>query len=165
MSWPLNKLILFDAFCRSSRRPSDSATSRPTLNDETTTGTSADQVQWPAFFSTIGTMSLDEKPSQKQKPATDSVPMHSGRHAVKPQTLPNSQGGTGDENCSMSTRDLARQPSDSSNENQGYSRHVSITPRLLNSTKNGDEHSTASASTYFGSGSSVGRGRPLTGDR
>lgn len=49
--------------------------------------------------------------------------------------------------------------------NNNFYRQTSVAPRVLNTSYNDDQRSIQSASAYFGSGSNVGRGRPMTGDQ
>lgn len=60
---------------------------------------------------------------------------------------------------------LSNSPRMPSRGRASYCRQTSVTPRILNSSYSHEQTSNQTMPAYFGSGSSVGRGRPMTGDR
>lgn len=132
-----------------------------------------DQIQWPTLYSSIEHMSLDERRLQKQKQQQQQKSQHIP-HSVSMQHYNNeideqqpratSSASARYGNTSLKLQDHGRSSYQQQNSNNFY-RQISVTPRILNSSYNDNQPSTKSQSPYFGSGSNVGRGRPMTGDR
>jgi hypothetical protein len=119
-------------------------------------------------------MSLNERRIQKQKQRSQqistSTSMQNYNNPIEDQQqqLPRStsSGSTRIGNNSLKSQGHGRSSYQQQNpSNNNFYRQTSVTPRVLNSSCNEDLHSIQSSSTYFGSGSNVGRGRPMTGDR
>ena len=68
-------------------------------------------------------------------------------------------------NHSFSLPGHGRPYSQQNPSNNNYYRQTSVAPRILTSASNEDQRLNQSQPAYFGSGSNVGRGRPMTGDR
>jgi hypothetical protein len=130
---------------------SNSTSSLPLINNA-----NGDQIQWPTLYSTIENISLDERRTQKQQ---RSQPIPDSYDDQQPRATSSASNRYG--NHSFRSQGHGH-PSNASNNN--FYRQTSVTPRILNSTSNDDQRSNQSSSAYFGSGSNVGRGRPMTGD-
>jgi hypothetical protein len=124
------------------------------INNAFSNTTNGDQIQWPTLYSTIENMSLNER---KQKQISSSISMQNYNDQIKPCATNNPF------RSQVHGRTSSLQQNSSYNNN--FYRQTSVTPRILNSSYNDEQHSNQLPSTYFGSGSNVGRGRPMTGDR
>jgi hypothetical protein len=118
-------------------------------------------------------MSLNERRIQKQKQQqqrsqqiTSSMSMQNYNNPIDEQ-LPRSTSSASAHpgNNSFKSQGHGRSPHQQNPTNNNFYRQTTVTPRILNSSHNEDQHAIQSSSAYFGSGSNVGRGRPMTGDR
>lgn len=127
-----------------------------------------DQIEWPTFYSAIENMSFDERRMQKQQQRSQQIPSSISVENYNNQyeQQPRSTSARYYENNSLKSQGHGRSSAHQQNTtSNNFYRQTSVTPRILNSSYNEDHHSIQSPSTYFGSGSNVGRGRPITGDR
>ncbi|CAF1023824.1 unnamed protein product [Rotaria sordida] len=138
--------------------------------------TNGDQMQWPTLYSAIENMSLNERHTQKQQksqqiPSSISMQNYNNQSEQQQQQQQQqlrtaSSASFRYENNSSRSQGHGRTSYHQQNTmNNHFYRQTSVTPRILNSSHNDNQHSIQSPSTYFGSGSNVGRGRPMTGDR
>jgi len=130
-----------------------------------------DQIQWPTLYSTIENMSLDERRMQKQKQQksqqirSSTSMQHYNDQTDRQQPRTTSSANIHYENNPFKPQGHGRTSYHQQNPiHNNFYRQTSVTPRILNSSYNDDQHSNQSLSAYFGSGSNVGRGRPMTGD-
>ncbi len=140
--------------------------SNNSLNDNV----NGDQIQWPTLYSSIENMSLDERRLQKQQRSqqiSSSISMQHYNNEIDQQQLrATSSASVRYGNNSFRSQGHGRASYHQQNlPNNNFYRQTSVTPRILNSSYKDDQHSNQLPSAYFGSGSNVGRGRPMTGDR
>ena len=151
------------------RRSSVSQQTQTNSNSVSDPAINGDQIQWPSLYSSLESMSLDERRSSKHQPKSPHIPasisMQHYQNQNEQERPPNS-ANVRDGNHSFRSHGHGRTTSHQPHStNNGFYRQTSVTPRILNASYNDDQHSIQSASAYFGSGSNVGRGRPMTGDR
>lgn len=135
-----------------------------------TASANADQIQWPTLYSAMENMSLQEQRLQRQQQrrsdqgaTSTSIQTHNDQQSPRSTNYNNNRYG----NHSFRSQGHGR-PSGSyqqNSSNQNFYRQTSVTPRILTSSSTDEQRSNQTSSTYFGSGSNVGRGRPMTGDR
>jgi len=125
----------------------------------TSNTSNGDQMQWPTLYSSIENMSLNDRRTQKSKPISSSISMQNYNNQIDEQPRSTSSAGNRYENNPIKAQGHGRA------SNNTFYRQISVPPRILNTSNNDDQRPIQSPSTYFGSGSSVGRGRPMTGDR
>lgn len=135
-----------------------------------TASASADQIQWPTLYSAMENMSLQEQRLQRQQRRSEQIPTSTSMQAQSDPQSPRSANFTNNRHGNHSFRSQGHgRPSGPSyqqnSSNQNFFRQTSVTPRILTSSSTDEQRSNQTSSTYFGSGSSVGRGRPMTGDR
>ncbi len=151
----------------------NSASSFELINSNNTLNNNAngDQIQWPTLYSTIENMSLDERRLQKQQQRSQQISssismQHYNDQTDQQQPRTTSSASARYGNNSLKSQGHGRTSYYQQNStNNNFCRQISVTPRILNSSSNDEQHSTQTPSAYFGSGSNVGRGRPMTGDR
>lgn len=142
-------------------------------NDSNNNNVNCDQIQWPTLYSTIENMSLKERHHQKQSkshPISSSVSMQDyksyNEQQRQQQIRSTSSASIHQENNALRSHGHGRTRYDPQNStNNHFYRQTSVTPQVLNSPYAENQNSTQSSSTYYGSGSNVGRGRPMTGER
>ena len=123
-----------------------------------------DDLKWPSLFSTIEAMSLtDHHGTKKQSSTSLSIDDHE-KTKKSSQLLPNSSVDTSEIKSSSDSRQ--QQDSFSCQQNYQLYRKTSADSQIPSLTKNQkDESIRPGPTTFFGAGSNIGRGRPLTGDR
>jgi hypothetical protein len=132
-----------------------------------------DLIQWPTLYATIENMSLDERRMRKQQQKSQTIPGSISMQTYNDQINQQEQQARATSsssnrygNHSFRSQGHGRASYHQQNpSNNNFYRQTSVTPRILNSSSNDDQRSNQSPSAYFGSGSNVGRGRPMTGDR
>ncbi len=138
-----------------------------TNNDPLNNNTNGDQIQWPTLYSAIENMSLDERRMQKQQQRSqqirNSISMQNNNNQFEQE--PRSTSSASVRYASNSLRSKGHGNTSYHQQNNNFYRQTSVTPRILNLSNADDQRAMQSPSTYFGSGSTVGRGRPMTGDR
>jgi hypothetical protein len=159
---------LYVIFFSANTQPNPSVINSASLSALTTTDNSntinGDQMQWPTLYSTIENMSLNEQRTQKSKPIPSSISLQNHDDQTEQQLRSTSSVSARVGNNSLRSEGHGR-PSYNQQNNNNFYRQTSVTPRILNSSNNDDQRPIQTPSTYFGSGSNVGRGRPMTGDR
>jgi hypothetical protein len=169
-------IISFSENTQSNPSLLNSASSAVLINSNNTLNNNAngDQIQWPTLYSTIESMSLDGRRLQKQKQqqqrsqqVSSSISMQNYNDQIDQQQLrATSSASVRYGNNSFRSQGHGRSSYHQQNPtNNNFVRQTSVTPRILNSSYNDDQPSIQSSSAYFGSGSNIGRGRPMTGDR
>ena len=138
-------------------------------NESLNNSPNADQIQWPTLYSSVDTMSLDERRMKKQQqqrsqqiPSSTSMQNYNNQ-IEQPRPISSASNRLGNNIIRPQGHGRSSYYQQNTNTNNFF-RHTSVTPRILNSTYNDEQHSNQSPSTYFGSGSNVGRGRPMTSD-
>lgn len=123
--------------------PNESSTILPN-NDIT-----GDQIQWPELYTEMEKISLNDHGTRQQRnqQVLSSLSMHNTSNQSDEQVR------------------LSNSPRITSRGRASYCRQTTVTPRILNSSYSHEQTSNQTTAAYFGSGSSVGRGRPMTGDR
>ncbi|CAF3311016.1 unnamed protein product [Rotaria socialis] len=139
-------------------------------NNNDNSSANGDQIQWPTLYSTIESMSLNGRYIQKQQksqPIPSSISMQDYKNPVEQQQIRStSSASMRHGNDLLKSRGHGRTNNSQQNAtNNHFYRQTSVTPRILNSSHRENQTSIQSSSTYYGSGSNVGRGRPMTGDR
>jgi len=114
-------------------------------------------------------MSLDERRLQKQQQRSQQISssismQYYTDQQQQPRTTSSASARYGN-NPFKSQGHGRTSYSQQNSTNNNFCRQISVTPRILNSSYNDDQNSIQTPSAYFGSGSNVGRGRPMTGDR
>ncbi|CAF4926224.1 unnamed protein product [Rotaria sp. Silwood1] len=151
----------------------NSASSSVLVNNNNSTfnnNINGDQMQWPTLYSAIENISLNERYIQKQQKSQQipsSISMQNYNNQSEQQQLRStSSANVRYDNNSLRSQGHGHTSYHQQNTtNNHFYRQTSVTPRILNSSYNDNQRSIQSSSTYFGSGSNVGRGRPMTGDR
>ena len=151
------------------RRSAVSGQTQNNSNSVSDSVTNGDQIPWPSLYSSLETMSLDERRSSKHQSKSPHIPastsMQHRDNRNEQERFPSSTI-VHDGNQSFRSQGHGRATYHQPHPiNNGFRRQTSVTPRVLNASYNDDQHSIQSASAYFGSGSNVGRGRPMTGDQ
>lgn len=142
----------------------DSRSNTETNSLSTATSTSAvdsgsdrkndEQISWPSMYSTMEHLSLSEKRKQpKPRLITGSVVT---QDPIESRSRPTSSASTRHNTTPCRPQDQDDQPVEYQFHGRGP---------FLSASKIEDRYSSPSSSTFFGSGSNVGRGRPLTSDR
>ena len=142
--------------------------SSPLINTATTSA-SADQIQWPTLYSSMENMSLQDQRLQRRQQRSERistpVTMQNYNDQQSPRIINSANNRYG--NHSFRSQGHGRSaPSHTQNSsNNNFYRQTSVAPRILNSSCTNEQRSNQTSSAFFGSGSNVGRGRPMTGDR
>ncbi|CAF0972223.1 unnamed protein product [Adineta ricciae] len=151
------------------RRSAVSCQMQNNSNSVSDSVTNGDQIPWPSLYSSLESMSLDERRSSKYQSKSPHTPASASmQHRENRNEQEHFRTSTivHDGNQSFRSQGHGRPTYHQSHSiNNGFSRQTSVAPRVLNASYNDDQHPIQSASAYFGSGSNVGRGRPMTGDR
>ncbi|CAF4105188.1 unnamed protein product [Rotaria magnacalcarata] len=139
-------------------------------DDNDNSSSNGDLLQWPTLYSTIESMSLNEgyiQKQQKSQPIPSSISMQDYKNSVEQQQIRStSSASIRHGNDLLKSQGHGRTNNSQQNATNNYFyRQTSVTPRILNSSYHENRASVQSSSTYYGSGSNVGRGRPMTGDR
>ncbi|UJR28910.1 hypothetical protein I4U23_010128 [Adineta vaga] len=131
--------------------------------------TNEDQIQWPTFYSSIENMSFDERHLSKSQARSShrstSTSMQNYNNQTEQIRSPSSASIQYGNHSFRSQGHGRASYHQQKSTNNNFCRQTSVTPRVLNASYNDDQRSIQSASAYFGSGSNVGRGRPMTGDQ
>ena len=160
--------LFFLSFCKSKQSrstPLNLASSSVSTNNHMTftNNSNDDQIQWPTLYSTMETMSLNE--SHRKISSLMSMPNYNkqtDREDLCSTNSLNARYGNNTFNFQDHKRKSYQQRFPTNNN---FHRQTSVTPRIMSSLCNDNQASIQSLSTYFGSGSNIGRGRPMTNDR
>ncbi len=142
-----------------------------TNNDTLNNNANGDQIQWPTLYSAIENMSFDERRMQKQQQRSQQIRSSISMQNNNNNQFEQEQRSTSSASVRYGSNSLRSKGHGNTsyhqqnNTNNNFYRQTSVTPRILNLSNADDQRAMQSPSTYFGSGSTVGRGRPMTGDR
>jgi hypothetical protein len=122
-----------------------------------------DQKQWPQLYSNMENMSLNEPRRQERFIMSMSLPVEKYDDISEVKPCPTT---TTNSRCEKNSTNTCDQSSLSYSEtNNPFCRQTLAKPCTLETPTIDDRLSIQSTPAYFGRGSHVGRGRPMTNDR